>query len=92
MPSLFVYEFMGVAVRLLDGDEYTELWTRFLGWRINVHEVSDSLVRDAMRISADLGCTFYDAVAPALAEAIDATLYSADHRAHAEWPGVMLIG
>lgn len=92
VPSLFVYEFAGVASRLLDPVERDELWRRFLSWRIVVREVGDALIGDSMRIADDLGCSFYDAVAPALAESLDAPLVSADRRAHATWPGVMLLG
>ncbi|MBN2847859.1 MAG: type II toxin-antitoxin system VapC family toxin [Coriobacteriia bacterium] len=92
VPSLFVYEFAGVATRLLAPAERDELWHRFLDWRITVREVGDALVTDSMRIADRLGCSLYDAVAPALAASLDAPLISADRRAHAEWPGVVLLG
>ena len=92
VPSLFVYEFAGVATRLLDPGERDELWRRFLSWRIVVREVGDGLMSDSMRIADRLGCSLYDAVAPALAESLDAPLVSADRRAHALWPGVTLLG
>lgn len=92
VPSLFVYEFAGVATRVLDPAERDELWQRFLSWRIVVREVGDALIGDSMRIADRLGCSFYDAVAPALAEALGAPLISADREAHATWPGAVLIG
>ncbi len=92
VPSLFIYEFIGVATRVLDPTERDELWRRFLGWRIVVREVGESLIGDSMRVADELGCSFYDAVAPALADALDASLVSADHRAHAGWPGVTMLG
>lgn len=91
VPSLFVYEFLGVASRQLTPDECDALWARFLDWRIGIREVSDGLVRTALRVSRELGCSFYDAVAPALAEELGCALYSADARAHGRWPGVVLV-
>jgi predicted nucleic acid-binding protein len=92
VPSLFVYELVSVAVRTLSADEARELWERFLSWRVNVREVGDRLVQDALEMRAELGCAFYDAVAPALARQLRAPLYSADLRAHADVEGVVLIG
>ncbi len=92
VPSLFVYEFIGVASRYLSAAETKELWRRFLGWRIHVREVGDSLMRDALDIQERYGCALYDAVAPALAAELEAPLYSADRRAHGSWPGAVFVG
>ncbi|MDF1542065.1 MAG: type II toxin-antitoxin system VapC family toxin [Anaerosomatales bacterium] len=92
VPSLFVYEFAGVATRLLQLDEARDLWARFLDWRISVREVGDSLMRDAFDIRERYGCTLYDALSPALAAQIGATLCSADRRAHGGMPGAVIIG
>ncbi len=92
VPSIFVYELMGVATRFLTADESQELWIRFMDWRIHVREVGDVLVRDAIRIHERYGCALYDAFAPALAAQLRAPLYSADRRAHGVWPGVVLLG
>jgi predicted nucleic acid-binding protein len=91
VPSLFVYEFLGVATRLLKQEESRELWRRFLGWRLQVREVGQSLMGDALGIRELYGCSFYDAVAPALAGQLGAPLYSADRRAHGAVPGVVLL-
>lgn len=92
VPSLFVYEVMGVAVRSIPAPGCAELWRRFLGWRISVVELRDRLMRDALTVRERLSCSLYDAVAPALAEDLDAELFSADRRAHEAWPGVTLLG
>ncbi|MBW6467752.1 MAG: type II toxin-antitoxin system VapC family toxin [Coriobacteriia bacterium] len=92
VPSLFVYEFAGVATRLLQPDEARDLWARFLDWRISVREVGDSLMRDAFDIRERYGCTLHDALSPALAAQIGATLCSADRRAHGGMPGAVIIG
>jgi predicted nucleic acid-binding protein len=92
VPSLFVYELFGVASRELAGDELGELWERFLTWRIRVREMDATLMPAAIDAQRRLGCSLYDAFAPAVAEQTDATLYSADERAHGRWPGVVLVG
>jgi predicted nucleic acid-binding protein len=92
VPSLFLYELMAVAERTLSAEHSDEFWSRFLSWRLGVVRVHDSLMRDALEIRRDLGCSLYDAVAPALARQLGATLASADQRAHGTWPGVRIIG
>lgn len=92
VPSLFVYEFMGVAARYLHAEESHELWRRFLEWRINVREIGDVLMRDAIGVRERYGCSLYDAFAPALAAQIKAPLYSSDRRAHGAWPGAVILG
>ena len=92
VASLFVYEFLGVATRFLSAKEARELWSRFLGWRLHVREVGDSLASDALDVRDRYGCSLYDAVSPALAGQLDAPLYSADRRAHGDVPGVVLLG
>ena len=62
-----------------------------MGWRIGVVEVGATLVSDVLEVRGELGCSFYDAVAPALARELNARLCSADVRAHAGWPDVMLL-
>lgn len=91
VPSLFVYEFAGVATRCLSAEEIRELWGRFLEWRINVREIGDVLVRDAFDIRDRYGCTLYAAVSPALSIQLDAPLYSADRKAHGGMPGTILL-
>jgi predicted nucleic acid-binding protein len=91
VPSLFVYELMNVAARCLSPEDAVAFWDRFLSWRIPVRSVGDDLVRSGMKVRGRLGCSLYDAIAPALAAELGATLYTADRAAHASWPGVMLV-
>ena len=91
VASAFVYEVMAVALRT-PGVDAADLWERFLAWRIRMRELDAPLMREMLDVSGRLGCSLYDAVAPAMAEEIGAVLYSADRRAHEEWPGVVLIG
>jgi predicted nucleic acid-binding protein len=53
--------------------------------------LSDRVVREALVQCRVLGCTFYDALAPALATIHGATLSSADRRAHGGFEGVVLL-
>jgi predicted nucleic acid-binding protein len=92
VPSLFVYEVVAVAARVLSAADARSFWDRFLTWRIGVVEVGDALVGEALGVREQLGCSLYDALAPALAVRLDAQLCSADARAHGEWPGARLIG
>jgi len=59
---------------------------------IAVIPLTDEVVREAARQCSVLGCTFYDALAPACATLLSATLVSADAKAHGRYPGVRLIG
>lgn len=91
VPSLFVYEVLAVAARTLGVHTADAFWERFLSWRIGVAEVGSRLMHDALELSQELDCSLYDAVAPALARQLDARLCSADVRAHAAWPEVILV-
>lgn len=92
VPSLFVYEVVGVATRVMSASDARVFWWRFMSWRIGVREVGGALLEEALLVREKLGCSFYDAVAPALATELGGQLCSADRRAHGEWPGVELLG
>ena len=91
VPSLFVYEVVAVATRSMSGPHADAFWDRFVSWRVSVVEVGAALVHEALAVREELGCSFYDAIAPALARELDARLCSADVRAHGGWPEVMLL-
>lgn len=91
VASAFVYEFMAVASRTPALDS-SELWSRFVSWRIRVREIDSPLMIAALAVQQTHGCALYDALAPALARELGATLYSADRRAHRDWLGVVLLG
>jgi predicted nucleic acid-binding protein len=92
VPSLFMHEVVGVAVRHLGVDIGERTWETLLDADLTVLGLDDTLARAALDQCRLLGCSFYDALAPALADQLDATLYSADARAHARFDGVVLIG
>ena len=58
---------------------------------VDVVPLTDEVVREAAAQCGALGCSFYDALAPACAVLLGATLVSADARAHSAFPGVRLI-
>ena len=91
VPSLFVYEVVSVVTRSMPAAHADAFWERFVSWRVSVVEVGATLVRGALAVRGELGCSFYDAVAPALARELEAQLCSADVRAHGGWPEVMLL-
>jgi predicted nucleic acid-binding protein len=92
VPSLFVYEVVGVATRALSCSGARDFWWRFVSWRIGGREVGGALLEEALLVREKFGCSFYDAVAPALAAEMGGQLCSAKRRAHGEWPDVQLLG
>lgn len=92
MPEQCVAELLAVA-RRTDGPEVVPpLWQRLRQSRIAVAPLSDTLVERSAGICSRTGCSFYDALAPGLAELLGVQLVSADRRAHGSWPGVSLLG
>ena len=91
VASVFVYELMAVASRT-PTVEANQLWAHFIRWRIRVREIDSRLMLAALEVRRRSGCALYGAFAPALAEELGATLYSADRRAHGDWPGAVLLG
>ena len=92
VPSLFVYEIVAVATRRLSATHAQVFWQRFMSWRLSVVEVGGELVDQTLVVREQLGCSFYDAVAPALSAQLGAEFCSADRRAHGEWPDAVLLG
>jgi predicted nucleic acid-binding protein len=92
VPSLFVYEVVAVATRVLSAADSHAFWQRFLSWRLGVVEVGAESMDQALAVREQLGCSFYDAVAPALAAQLGAEFCSADRKAHGEWPDAVLLG
>lgn len=90
VPAVFVFEVLDVARRHLGNTGAEVLWDTIQHDEIEV--VSAALIESSLAWSRKLDCTLYDAAAPALAEALDAQLVSADRRAHGEFPGVRIIG
>ena len=92
VSSLFVYEVVAVATRTMSASGAHVFWERFVSWRVSVVEVGGAFVDEVLTVRERLGCSFYDALSPALAEQLGAQLYSADRRAHGGWPDAVLVG
>ncbi len=92
VPTLFLYEFGGVSRRLLGLHEARTLWDAVMTWRLGVYELSPALAQESWNQCESLGCSYYDAVSPALATLLAAPLYTSDRRAHAGYDGATILG
>ena len=88
----FVHEVVGVAVRHGGPHLGERVWAGLRNADLTVIGLDDAFAGDAFDQCRMLGCSFYDALAPALADRLEATLYSADARAHARFDGVVMLG
>ncbi|MBN2404427.1 MAG: hypothetical protein JXE06_02470, partial [Coriobacteriia bacterium] len=68
------------------------VWQSLQSADLTVAGLDDTLAAAAFKQVSRLGCSFYDALAPALAGLLGGTLYSADTRAHERVDGVVLLG
>ncbi|MBE0417366.1 MAG: type II toxin-antitoxin system VapC family toxin [Coriobacteriia bacterium] len=88
----FLHEVVGVAVRHGGPDLGEVAWASLRNADLTVVGLDDALATAAFEQCRSLGCSFYDALAPAIAEGSGATLFSADARAHAGFDRVVLLG
>lgn len=91
VPAHFITEMVGVAVRHGGASLGEETWRLLKAADLTIIGLDDGVAMEALEQCRALGCCFYDALAPALAGLLDATLYSADKRAHGRHPGVALV-
>jgi predicted nucleic acid-binding protein len=92
VPAVFPHEVLDVARRVHGSDRAREAWERMDATGMVVAGVDSRLVADTLKTAARLGCTLYDAAAPALAARLGCTFVSADARAHRHVESVRLIG
>ncbi len=92
VPTHFVHEVLSCVRRDFGPAALLPAWEDMLQAGIAVIPLTDEVVREAAQQCSVLGCTFYDALAPACATLLSAPLVSADVRAHGAYPGVRLIG
>ncbi|HEY5276886.1 MAG TPA: type II toxin-antitoxin system VapC family toxin [Coriobacteriia bacterium] len=92
VPAHFAHEVLSVVGREGAASDIVRAWKIIVESRIDIVPLSDDVVAEAARQYDRLGCSFYDALAPAVASLFQATLVSADFKAHALYPGVELIG
>ena len=88
----FVHELVGVAVRHGGAALGEQVWASLRKADLTVVGLDDAIAAAAFEQCRLLGCSFYDALAPALAELLGTTLYSADVRAHERFPGAEIVG
>jgi predicted nucleic acid-binding protein len=91
VPTHFAHEVLSVVGREGAGSRIVEAWDILVESRIEMVPLTDEVVREAAAQGDLLGCSFYDALAPAVASLLEATLVSADVRAHGAYPGVRII-
>jgi predicted nucleic acid-binding protein len=92
VPTHFVHEVLSVVRRDFRSSDVVPAWEQVTAAGIDIVPLTEEVVREAAFQCEVLGCTFYDALAPAVASLLGATLVSADARAHGAYPGVHLIG
>ncbi len=92
VPVLFLYEVLDVARRHFGVTGARSVWESLLADDLAVATPDAEMLTRTIDIAGTLGCTLYDAAAPALAEHLGCTLVSADRRAHGSVAGVMLLG
>ncbi len=91
VPTHFVHEVLAVVRRRFSDAAIIPAWETLQDAGVSVVPLTDEVVREAARQCGLLGCSFYDALAPACAALLGATLVSADARVHGEYPDVQLI-
>jgi predicted nucleic acid-binding protein len=92
VPAHFLHEVLSVAVRDGGPDTGAAVWEALRLAELTVVALDDAVAAEAFHQCSGLGCSFYDALAPAVAEILGARLYSADRRAHSAYPNVEIIG
>ncbi|MHB1017419.1 MAG: type II toxin-antitoxin system VapC family toxin [Coriobacteriia bacterium] len=92
VPAVFPFEVMDVARRLFGVRVAERVWDELSAAGLLVSGSDEVLFAETLRVAGTLGCTLYDAAAPALAARLGCPLVSADRRAHGRVEGVRLIG
>lgn len=90
-PTHFVHEALSVVRRHYSAADVMPAWRLLEESGISIVPLTPEVVAEAAVQCDTLGCSFYDALAPACAVLLGATLASADARAHGAFPGVLLI-
>lgn len=91
VPVHFLHEVLSVAVRHGGPELGREVWRALRLADLTTVGLDDGVVEAAFALCGELRCTFYDALAPAIARRLDAPLYSADARAHAAYSHARLL-
>jgi len=91
LPDNCVHEIVHAVARRRSAAAATGVWDALAAADVLLGRVDGELVTEALVVSQELGCDYYDALAPALARLLGGTLVSADRRAHSGFPGVLLV-
>lgn len=91
-PTHFVHEVLSVVCRHYQPKDVVPAWERIVQAGVTIIPLTGEVIAEAATQCNALGCSFYDALAPACASLLGATLASADDRAHGKFPGVLLVG
>ena len=92
MPGHCIGEVLAVVSRRTEPMDAVSAWVSLSMAGVVVRNLDDYIMRESARQMTLLDCDFYDALAPALATLLDAPLYSADRRAHEQYPKVHFLG
>ncbi len=90
-PTHFVHEVLSVVRRHYTTSDIVPAWQHIQASGIAIVPLDDEVVEEAARQCGFLGCSFYDALAPACASLLGGTLASGDARAHGAYPEVHLV-
>jgi predicted nucleic acid-binding protein len=85
VPTHFAHEVLSVVGREGAGSDVVRAWDIIVESRVQMVTLTDEVVREAAIQCDSLRCSFYDALAPAVASLLSGTLVSA-------YPGVELLG
>ena len=91
-PAHFAVEVLSVVNRSFGSAAIISAGELLVLSGIEFHSLTPEVVGEAARQCVLLGCSFYDALAPALAVLLGGELCSADRRAHEAFAGVRLLG
>lgn len=91
-PMHFAHEMLAVAARIGGPAFVAPVWEDLQKSGVLLLPLTSEVVAESAAQCTALGCSFYDALAPACASLLGARLASADRRAHASYPDVLLIG
>lgn len=92
LPDNAVHEVLNHVGRTMGPQAVPEAWSWIRAANVVVAGIDTPMVLEAAAVAREFGCTHYDALAPALARRLGATLVSGDRRAHGRFPGVEIVG
>ncbi|MDO9557684.1 MAG: type II toxin-antitoxin system VapC family toxin [Coriobacteriia bacterium] len=90
-PTHFVHEVLSVVRRHYSAEDIMPAWECIAAAGVLIVPLNTEVIREAAVQCDALGCSFYDALAPACASLLGATFASADVKAHGAYPDVLLI-